>query len=300
MFSTPQKLAIQKIELPILKEKKVALSVLRLDQTHAIVSGNKWFKLKHNIIEAYEKKCNTLITFGGAYSNHLVAVASAGKETNFKTIGIVRGEEILPLNPTLKTATQLGMKLHYVSRSEYRIKEHSENIKKIISETNNPYIIPEGGTNVLAVKGISEIFEFIPKEFNYISTAVGTAGTISGLVLPNKQFVVGISVLKGDFHNQIVEQLIGFNHKNYEIFTNYHFGGYAKFNHNLIDFINEFYKITRIPLDPVYTGKHMFAVLDLISKNYFKQNSKILFIHTGGLQGIDGFNERFGNKIIFM
>lgn len=275
------------------------LFIKREDLLHPFVSGNKFRKLKYNIAEAQKLNKNTLLTFGGAYSNHIAATAAAGKELGIKTIGVIRGEELAKQtskNPTLQFAEDCGMKLHYISRASYRDKESPDFIEKLKEQFGDFYLVPEGGTNEFAIKGCEEILSETDKEFDYVCTAVGTGGTIAGMVKSSEthQQILGFSALKGAFQNQEVEKHT--SKTNYKIIDDYCFGGYAKIDANLIRFINEFKEKTGIPLDPVYTGKMMFGIFDLIKNGYFKENSSILAIHTGGLQGITGMNQLLKKK----
>mgnify|MGYP003637584767 CR=1 FL=1 len=287
----------QKIEL--LKEYNVELYIKREDKIHPSISGNKYRKLKYNLQEAQKFGHDTLLTFGGAYSNHIAAVASAGKEFGFKTIGIIRGEELedkIVENPTLQFAKSKGMKFKFISRNAYRGKESEVFLNNLKKEFEDFYLVPEGGTNQLAVKGCEEILNEADTTFDYICCAVGTGGTISGIINASKahQEILGFPALKGDFLSTNISKFV--SKDNWELITDYHFGGYAKVNSELIDFINQFKKEHNIPLDPVYTGKLMFGVIKMIEENYFKQKTKILVIHTGGLQGISGMNKRLKEK----
>lgn len=283
--------------------KKVRLFLKREDQLHPIISGNKWRKLKYNLAEAKRLGYHTLLTFGGAYSNHIHATAGAAQEFGFKSIGVIRGEEHLPLNPTLKDAQDMGMRFHYMDRETYRRKHSSQVIEMLHDEMGEFYLVPEGGTNELALLGAEEIIDGQENQYDYFCAACGTAGTVTGIImrLTGKSSVLGFSVLNGDFHKRDIKTWLKKtgkpNLKNWKINLDYHFGGYAKYNWDLIQFINDFKKEYNIPLDPVYTGKMMYGVIDLIKKGYFPEHSKILAIHTGGLQGIKGFNERFNNLI---
>ncbi|OUS00499.1 1-aminocyclopropane-1-carboxylate deaminase [Flavobacteriales bacterium 33_180_T64] len=262
---------------------------------HPYISGNKYRKLKYNLVEAKKLKNNTLLTFGGAYSNHIAAVASVGKEYGFKTIGIIRGEELtskIETNPTLSFAKNCGMHFKFITRADYRNKATNNFIDNLKSEFENFYLIPEGGTNELAVKGCEEILNVSDNNFDFICCSVGTGGTISGLInsaLPHQK-ILGFPALKGDFLREEITKFV--TNKNWELITDYHFGGYAKTNDELITFINAFKQSHNIPLDPIYTGKMIFGIYDLIKKGYFPKHSKILAIHTGGLQGINGMNEK--------
>jgi 1-aminocyclopropane-1-carboxylate deaminase len=255
--------------------------------------------LKYNLAEAKRLEKDTLLTFGGAYSNHIVAVAAAGKENNFKTIGIIRGEELsvkINQNPTLKKAQEFGMIFDFIPREIYRDKENPFFLEKLKSKYGDFYLIPEGGTNVFAVKGCEEILTSEDYNFDFICCSVGTGGTISGIINCSKpcQKVLGFPALKGDFLQEDIRKFA--NKENWELITDYHFGGYAKVKTELIDFMNCFYEKYTIPLDPIYTAKMVYDVFDLIKNNYFPKNAKILLIHTGGLQGIKGMNLILKNK----
>ena len=281
------------------KKRNIELFIKREDLIHPFVSGNKFRKLKYNLLQAKEDGYKTLLTFGGAFSNHIAAVAFAGKEQGFKTIGIIRGEELLDKideNPTLRFARECGMEFEFVSRETYRNKAEAGFIGQLKEHFGPFFLIPEGGTNELAVKGCEEILSENDKQFDYICCAVGTGGTISGIInsLQPGQKVLGFPALKGDFLKDEIRNFA--TDGNWELITAYHFGGYGKVSEQLIAFINHFYTEYQIPLDPVYTGKMVFGVIDLISKNYFPDHSKILLIHTGGLQGIDGMNIKLKQK----
>ena len=297
-------------KLPIIQEiipeknsHKVRLFIKREDLLHPVISGNKWRKLKYNLIAAKEAKETTLLTFGGAYSNHIHAVAGAAIEYGFKSIGIIRGEEHLPLNPTLQDAQTMGMQFHYLDRATYRLKETVAVIESLTKNFGQFYLIPEGGTNELALEGAAEIVTGIEKDYDYFCLACGTAGTATGIIsgLAGEAQVIGFSVLKGDFHQQEVKNWLSkigqAELSNWQINTEYHFGGYAKYDLRLIRFINDFKNQFDIRLDPIYTGKMLYGVVDLIARGEFPMNSRVLAIHTGGLQGISGFNQRFNNPL---
>ena len=276
-----------------------SLHIKREDLIHPFVSGNKFRKLKYNLLQAKAENNDTLLTFGGAFSNHIAAVAYAGKEQGFKTIGIIRGDELsdkISENPTLKFAANCGMQFEFVSREEYRLKSENHFVEKLRMKFGDFYLIPEGGTNELAIKGCEEILTENDAEFDFVCCAIGTGGTISGIinsVLPHQK-ILGFPSLKGDFLKDEIRNFV--QNRNWELITDYHFGGYGKVNEELIAFINQFYAETKIPLDPIYTGKMVFGVIDLIRKNYFPANSKILLIHTGGIQGIQGMNIKLKKK----
>jgi len=293
---------IQKIDSPLLSHHQVRLYLKRDDQVHPTIIGNKWRKLKYNLQRAKELNHNTLLTFGGAFSNHIHAVAAAGKSFDFQTIGIIRGERITPFNPTLQFAEAQGMQLEFVDRTTYREKNSLPYLHSLKEKYGTVYIIPEGGTNKLALQGCVEIVEEIeqqsPNSPDYLCTSCGTGGTIAGIIQGAKKstHVLGFSSLKGNFLTKEIERLLTKNSisplASWSINTTYHFGGYAKFDNTLIDFINQFKQQHQIQLDPIYTGKMMYGVFDLIEKGYFPKGSSIVAIHTGGLQGIAGFNQR--------
>ncbi|SNR17189.1 1-aminocyclopropane-1-carboxylate deaminase/D-cysteine desulfhydrase [Tenacibaculum jejuense] len=305
MFDTELTTENQQIFLKQLQDSDVELWMKREDKIHPYVSGNKFRKLKYNILEAKRSQKETIVTFGGAYSNHIVATAVAGNLSNIKTVGIIRGQEladnfnkVLKENNTLHVAYTNGMQFEFITREAYRNKNEESFINKLKEKYGDFYLIPEGGTNSLAVKGCEEILSSEDQKFDYICTAVGTGGTIAGLInaANENQKIIGFPALKGDF---LKDEIIKFTKSNHwSLNTNYHFGGYGKFNKELIEFINQFKLETQIPLDPIYTGKMLYGIVDMMLKKQFKKGSKILIIHTGGLQGIDGFNKRLKKKNI--
>lgn len=270
-----------------------SLYIKREDLLHPHVSGNKFRKLYYNLQKAKEDHYSTLLTFGGAFSNHILAVAAAGKENGMKTIGVIRGEELrekVSSNPTLNKASEFGMVFDFVSREDYRKKNEEAFLQRLKEQFGDFFLLPEGVTNNLAVKGCEEILKEIDADFDFICCAVGTGGTISGIINSSKvsQQVLGFPALKGDFLNEDICKFV--TQSNWGLVTDYHFGGYAKVTEGLVEFINNFYQKFQVPLDPIYTGKMAFGVLDLIEKKKFPKGSKILMIHTGGLQGIAGMN----------
>jgi len=293
----PLEAPLQEIVDSVLEDKGLRVFVKREDLIHDTISGNKWRKLYYNLQYAKEKGFSTLVTFGGAYSNHIAATAAAGNEVGFKTIGFIRGEEHSPLNPTLQYAKECGMEFRYVDRTDYREKDSEEFQAEYLSGIQNYYLIPEGGTNDLAVKGCEEILGDIEIDFDVVCCPCGTGGTISGIInsLKKQQKAIGFPALKGA---GFLKEEIGAYVKNsqWELNIDYHFGGYAKVSSSLIEFINNFKEKHQIPLDPVYTGKMMYGLWNLIEKDYFRRGSSIVVIHTGGLQGIEGMNTRLKNK----
>ena len=279
-----------KIEL---ENKSVELYIRREDLIHPIISGNKYRKLKYNIHQAIKEKHTTLLTFGGAYSNHIDALAFAGMQNNLKTIGIIRGEELkdkINENPTLSFAKQCGMKFEFVSRESYREKNEAGFLENLKSKFGSFYLLPEGGTNELAIKGCEEILSTNDSVYDYICCAVGTGGTITGIINKSSdcQKVLGFPALKEDFLQKDISKFAKKN--NWNLIRTYHFGGYAKITIELINFINQFNKENKILLDPVYTGKLVFGVIDMITKDYFPKNSTIIAVHTGGVMNANVFD----------
>jgi len=289
----------QNVTLPILAEKQISLTIKREDLNHPQISGNKYRKLKYNLEEAKATRQHTLLTFGGAFSNHIAATAYAGKLHGFKTIGIIRGEELSQnwkANPTLRLAAENGMLFKFVAREAFRKKTNTDFINRLKSEFDDFYMLPEGGTNALAVKGCEEILEPNDTNCDFICCSVGTGGTLAGISnsADPDQHVLGFPALKGNFLTEDIRKFTV--RENWELQLDYHFGGYAKVTLALINFINDFHEKTHIPLDAVYTGKMIFGILDLIASDYFPPKSKILAIHTGGLQGIEGMNLKLKMK----
>ena len=287
----------QKIEFPF--SSNCTVYIKREDLIHPIVSGNKFRKLKYNILQAKAENKTKLLTFGGAFSNHIAAVAYAAKENGFQSIGIIRGNELenkVNENPTLSFARKCGMHFEFVSRETYRKKSEPDFIENLKEKQGDFYLIPEGGTNELAIKGCQEILNEDDSAFNYICCSVGTGGTISGIINSTNEYqkVLGFPALKGDF---LKDEICKFAKNNrWDLISDYHFEGYGKINNELVAFINTFYKQTKIPLDSIYTGKMLFGVFDLIKKGFFPVNSKILVVHTGGIQGNQGMNIKLKNK----
>jgi 1-aminocyclopropane-1-carboxylate deaminase len=284
---------VVELKCALLENHSVELYVKREDLNHPSVAGNKWWKLKYNMLDAKEKNFSTVLTFGGAYSNHLYATSAAARELGFKSIGIVRGEEYMPLNPTLTFAQQNGMKLHYVNRETYKKKQEQSFLDSLKEKFGDVYIIPEGGTNLLAIKGCAEFGTILNEiDSDYVMLPVGTAGTISGLIpsLPVSRRIIGVPVFKnGEFlQREIsdwVEKYSGETFHHWSLLLNYHHGGYAKTSPELLDFIHGVRNDFGLPLDHVYTGKLLFAIFEEIKRGAFPRGSKILMIHTGGLQG---------------
>ena len=322
---------IQALQDTVTAKANVNVFVQREDLIHPDLSGNKWYKLKWNIVQAQENHFSTLLSFGGAYSNHIHALSAAGKIFGFSTIGLIRGDELVEknldeMNPTLIDATNNGMKLIYITRSQYRIKESPEFLESLKKQFGSFYCIPEGGNNLLGIKGCAELLRPLPdthqtpeKIFpDVICAASGTGCTIAGLVVglhnlnynkkpiqnedpgkkPVDSEILGFNVLKGSHYietnikkylSYLIAEPLASNIDNcWSMNHDYHCGGYGKVSGELLDFIDWFDSRHDIPLDPVYTGKLFYAVYDLIEKKHFPPGSNIMVIHSGGLQGARG------------
>lgn len=285
MFQLPHS-PLTLIKDSIIGDYNINLYIKRDDLIHPTVTGNKWRKLKYNLIAAKEKGFDQLLTFGGAYSNHIYATAAAGKVFGFKTVGIIRGEELRPdSNDTLKFAHRCGMELIFVTRLDYNFRNR---LTRQYGEKF--YVLPEGGTNDSAIKGVNEMVDEIYDQINpdFICSAVGTGGTLAGIVsaVRGTTTAIGFASLKGKglLKGQI-EKLLPFE-KEFELNEQYHFNGYAKTTPELFEFIKGFEERNQgIQLEQVYTGKMMFGIYDLIKQGYFPENSNIVAVHTGGLQG---------------
>ncbi|WP_198263780.1 1-aminocyclopropane-1-carboxylate deaminase/D-cysteine desulfhydrase [sulfur-oxidizing endosymbiont of Gigantopelta aegis] len=330
MLTKKLTIPLQRIEHPLFKAKGLTLDSLRIDKTDPLISGNKWFKLKYNFIEAKQQKHHTLVSFGGAYSNHLHALAGAAKAENLNVIGIIRGEAHSPLNPTLSDVTALGMKLYYIDRKTYRNKHLTEELEKIRQmiikddpfsmgqQAGKFYLVPEGGTNQLAVQGASEIAAFIPDQTDFVCLPCGTGGTFAGMLYGLMQkkatsslTLLGFPAMKGgQFLEAVIKDLLSQqvqadntlnnipnnttnnNTIAWQLLYDWSFGGFAKMNKDLALFIQDFELNYPLELDPIYTAKMMYAIVSLAEMDFFPQGSRIIAVHTGGLQGRRGMIER--------
>ena len=275
------------------------ITIKREDLIHHTVSGNKFRKLKYNFERLSHEKDPALLTFGGAFSNHLAATAEAGKINNIPTIGIVRGEEWgdkIVKSTTLDFCQKQGMQLFCVSRDDYRRKEKAALVQKLQSQRKNLKILSEGGTNSLAVKGCKEILTKEDTRFDAICCCVGTGGTLAGIIESStrQQFILGFNALNNSEVNKSIAKLT--QKKNWSVLSDFTFGGYAKVSRELIDFMNYFYQQYEIPLDPIYTGKMLFGIFDLIKRKEWCWGENILVIHSGGLQGIKPMNLRLQKR----
>ncbi len=284
---------IQLLTDEVILKAGIKLYLKRDDLIHPDVSGNKWRKLKYSLKEAKNLGKKTILTFGGAYSNHLYATAAAGNALGFKTIGVVRGEDAsVRLSPTLAYCQEQNMHLHFVSRQEYRNRHDEQYLREISMQFDNPYMIPEGGTAALALKGVGEMTAEVEMHLGikpaYYATAAGTGGTAAG-ILSTGNNVLGFAALKGgDFLKGDIETLlqghVGLG--NLQLMTEYHFGGYAKWTPELLAFMSEFYVKHGVQLEQVYTAKMLYGIYDLMDKSFFKPGDVVVAVHTGGLQGL--------------
>lgn len=297
---------LQELQEPVAAAHGVRLLLWRDDLVNPDLPGNKARKLKFNLLAARQQGHDTLLTFGGAYSNHIAAVATAGRLLGFKTIGLIRGDAPVAgaaLNPTLTKAAAEGMTLHYLDRNSYRRRAEPDFIAEQLALFGPAYVLPEGGTNDLALPGCAELVAEIQQHtsFDALAAAVGTGGTLAGLLagLGGQHQAIGVAALKngGFLHDEIdalTQLATGQTFNNYSVQTGYHFGGYAKYSPELLSFIRQFRERHGVLLDPVYTGKLLFGVLDLIGQGHFRRGSTVVAIHTGGLQAWAGWEERFG------
>ena len=283
------------------EQKGITLYVKREDLLHPTVSGNKWRKLTYNLEAARAQGHDLLLTFGGAFSNHIYATAAAAKEAGFRAVGLIRGEEHLPLNATLQFAAEQGMELHYLDRSTYRDKDSPALHAQLREQFGDFYLIPEGGSNAAAVRGVAELVAEIDVDFDLICCACGTGGTLAGMASACKptQQVVGVPVLKGgEFIYRDASGLMqiseaGFRRKAHLV-LDAHFGGYARIRPELVDFMREVYTHNGLKLDPVYTAKALYALTQGLSQGRWPGVNRAVFVHTGGLQGIAGMEQRHG------
>ncbi len=286
-------------------ENRVHVSIKRDDLIHPYIQGNKWRKLKYNLLKAKELGLKRLVTFGGAFSNHIHATAAVGQLFAFETIGIIRGERSDKGSPTLAFAEAAGMQITFLNRTDYRHRKDPDFLASIARKYPDAYIIPEGGSNALALKGVAEIItetdtQWADRPPLTWCAAVGSGGTLAGLIRAAGAHdqVLGFSALKGDFVDDMVAGFLDQAYTNWQIKKDVHWGGFAKWKPELIQFINDFYERTRIPLDPIYNGKLWYGLNQLILDGYFPKGSHVMVIHSGGLQGVNGFRHRFGSTLL--
>ncbi|CAA9892752.1 1-aminocyclopropane-1-carboxylate deaminase [Candidatus Methylobacter favarea] len=286
--TTFNKSVLAKINNAMLDYYGIELWMKRDDLLHPVISGNKWRKLKYSLDHALSLDVDTVISMGGAYSNHLHALAYAGNAIGLKTIGLIRGEQPETLTPTLMDMKNWGMKLKFVSRSEYRTLRQYQGSFDLPGLKPNQYWLPEGGAQALALKGLAELIAEIEVPHDVVCVSCGTGATLAGIIdaVPEDISVVGFAAFKNaGFLTDDITRLLSRNCNNWRINLDYHFGGFAKTTTELISFINEFELNTSIPLEPVYTGKMMYGLYDLLHRQYFKRGQRIIAVHTGGLQG---------------
>lgn len=295
-FTIDENSYIQQIDTALLKEKGIHLGIKRDDLLHPLISGNKWRKLKYNLVHMKALKKTELLTFGGAFSNHVHACAAAGKLFNLKTHAIIRGPELDNNNPTIQFAKQCSMQLHVVNRAEYRQRHEQEYLNALQTRFPNAYIIPEGGTNSFALLGCEELVKSLP-EHDYLICPTGSGGTLAGLIEGSKSStqVLGIAVLKqAEYLKDEIRKLStkANNQNNWQLLTDFHDGGYGKFSPQLWQFCQYMNHNHNLPLEPIYSGKMMYALWQLIQQDYFPAGSKIIAVHTGGMQGLNGLKYR--------
>lgn len=286
-------------EIKLRTNKDVKTYIKREDAVHPALSGNKWRKLKYNLIDAKDRGFDKLLTFGGAYSNHIYATAAAGNLFGFETYGIIRGEEILPLNHTLQFAEEQGMHLNYLPRNLYRRRNEPEFQRHIAEQFGDVYIVPEGGSNTRALKGVAELVKDIDIDFNFIVSAVGSGGTAAGIIsaLNKRQTYIGVPAIKnGGYLSDIIAKFLfeysGKVYGNWNLATEFHFGGFAKLTKELVEFKIRFEEDNGFELDFIYTAKMLFALEKFINDGSIPENTVVVAIHTGGLQGNKGLQRK--------
>ena len=291
---------LQQLDFPLLQQHQVSLWLKRDDLIHPQVSGNKWRKLKYNLQQAMVSGKQRLLTFGGAYSNHLHAFAAACQLLGLEGVAIVRGEAPAEFGATLQFIQQCGVQLVFVSREEYRRRHDADYLHQLQQEFAPCEIIPEGGSNALALRGMAELIpeleQQLPEGFDVLATAVGSGGTLAGALqnMSAGQQALGVCVLKGAEYLQAhIQQLAGPVNADWQLSHDYHFGGYARFTEELLNFMREFRQHSGIALEPIYTGKLMYAVFDLVARQQILPGSRVVALHTGGMQGLDGLQQRF-------
>jgi len=275
--------------------------IKRDDQMDPLLSGNKVFKLKENLKLFKEGSYKTLVTFGGAYSNHIAATAALCQMERISCVGIIRGEPTSPLNPTLQRAETQGMTLKFISRSDYRKRDEADFIQTMVEGFELPYLIPEGGANKAGIEGAKAMLGKRTEHFSHIVSAVGTGTTLAGLALnaSNNQRILGLVIHR---YAEVMTDLLPMHEGLKDAVQNIevkpaHFGGYAKWSAPLLEFIRMIDRSLSIQLDPIYTGKALFTLTHLIDEGHFPEGSKVLFLHTGGMQGVAGFEERLGHAL---
>lgn len=292
------------VEINVPNEKGVRVFVKRDDCIHEAISGNKWRKLKYQLQNIITSNKKGVLTFGGAFSNHIVATAAACRALQLSSVGIIRGDQSAEENPSLQLAMSAGMRLHFVSRTDYKAKEKSPAIQKILALYPESAIIAEGGHHERALVGMGEVIDELEHQIgipDYLVCAVGTGTSFAGLASKCRQQIIGINVLKNQAVSRDICSLLNQQEllKNQVLLHQYHFGGYAKFTKELIDFMHQFYLDFKVKTDVIYTAKLAFALTDLLRQNYFAANSRVVMYHSGGLQGNAGMNYLHADLIRF-
>jgi 1-aminocyclopropane-1-carboxylate deaminase len=298
---------ITQLDEPLLADKNIQLFIKRDELIDPVIQGNKWRKLKYNLLTAEEQSAKTILSFGGAYSNHLHALAAAGRLFNFNTIGIIRGERPATLSPTLQDMQDWGMQLEFISRADYRKQEASEFIQQLKQKYGQFYLIPEGGNNAAGRQGCAELLDELDEHYDVICCEVGSGTQFSALVSQHatssqaaqQTHYLGFVVMKNPALLQQLEdyfQQQQVTYKNWSLNHDYHFGGFARANDTLHEFIRQYKQQHGIQLEPVYSGKMLYGIYQLIEQDYFKPGSRILAIHGGGLQGLRGFADNYPDE----
>lgn len=291
---------VQSVHHPLFSQHDIHVSIKRDDLIHPVISGNKWRKLLFNIKEAKNKGLKGILSFGGAYSNHIHALAYACYQSNMPSQGIIRGEGCYASNSTLSQASKWGMNLQFVNREIYRCRNDIDYLANLQIQYPHYHLVPEGGSNALAVKGMSLLMDELKHQatFDTLFVPVGSGGTLAGIISGNAEQhkLYGVTVLKqGEYLNEEIKMLLpkhAKNYSNWELLTQYHGGGYGKFSAEDCRQICEFSHLTQVPFEPIYSGKMLLALLDLIQQGFFPSGHRIMLVHTGGLQGLYGLNER--------
>ena len=301
---TDQTIQVDRVDHPLLSGMGVELLVRREDRLHTQISGNKWHKLKYNLAQAKAQGCDTILSFGGAYSNHLHALAYAGRKHGLKTIGIIRGELPKPLNPSLQDMQDWGMQLVPVSRSDYKKRDQTVFCRQLMQDFGNCYLVPEGGSNTAALQGCAELGMDILRQtpdFDVLAVPCGTGATLAGLACGLQGSgveLLGFAALKGA-REGLRSNITALAHsagyqgaESWRLIDDFHCGGFAKITPELVRFLDDWRKFSPIPLEPVYTGKMFYGLFQLVAKSAFPENTRIVTLHTGGLQGLRGMEPK--------
>jgi 1-aminocyclopropane-1-carboxylate deaminase len=290
-------LSLERINLPIIQKANIALWIVRADLIHPLASGNKFYKLAPTLEYAKQRNIKHLVSFGGAFSNHIHALALSAQAHGFSSIGIIRGEPEYQNNPTLRDAKEAGMQLEFVDRKTYKRRYEQEYLQQLQQRYPNALIIPEGGSNQYAIEGCMQFAEEINSiiQPDIVTVAAGTGATVAGLACGTnaKQRTIAYAVLKDKTLNQRIQGFINNQDETAKVtIEQADFGGYAKLNKELLDFILGWLDKTDILLDPIYTGKMGMRLMQQIKAAEYKQGTTIAMVHSGGLQGWRGMQQR--------